>query len=228
MSKEILSILNTAYILQYDKDSNGIIAIDQDGAILNTSQIEQLIEGLTNFKDFYSEELLNIERNKVISKNKYERRTFQQPIHKAGVVFIYKELNTNKFRVVATQDFENRFKSLEYEYPTTIEVIAKVKSKDVNLLKEILLDHYHEHHSHNNWFDLTSDDINYFRNEYYSATFLSQYKKIEDTVHDSIICDKCKQKITNLEQDFYYMCMLCIKTFCSPKCAYNNQHYCRM
>lgn len=51
--KDILYQNDTAYMIKYDKDSNGLIAHDQNGAILNGPQIEQLITGLTNFKNYY-------------------------------------------------------------------------------------------------------------------------------------------------------------------------------
>lgn len=166
--KDILSQDNAAYMIKYDQDSDGLIAHDQNGAILNGPQIEQLITGLTNFKNHYSEDSLAIARNKALNQSAIVAYNFKKAEHKAGEVFIYKETNTNKYRIVATQNSVQRLKTLKYEYPTTLEVIGRKYTQDVNLLKAILLDKFHEHHSHDNWFDLTDKDINYFRNEAYT------------------------------------------------------------
>lgn len=66
---EILSRYSTAYIFEYDEDSNGIVTFDKNGSILNAYQIEQLVNGLTNFKNFYSEDSLNIKRNRIYQEN---------------------------------------------------------------------------------------------------------------------------------------------------------------
>lgn len=224
--RNLSSLKDKIYVLEQDKDTNTIIPRDDKGVILNGEQIDALIQGLAEFKKVNSNESLAVERSKALQESGINKYWFLQPTHKKGYVFIYKELITNKYRIVATQDYEKRIKTLQYEYPTSLEVVAKSKTTDVNILKEVMTNKYQQYHSHENWFDLTQEAISYFKHGRYQQEFNERIEAINYEVYDKIICDNCKKVKTNLDQKYYFMCILCRKTYCSEECLYETQHQC--
>lgn len=64
------------YTFEKDEKSGGLAPFDNDGAILNAEQIEELINGLQKFKDTYSAESLAYERNRILNDSKFEKRRF--------------------------------------------------------------------------------------------------------------------------------------------------------
>lgn len=215
------------YKFEKDEESGGLAPFDDDGAVLNAEQIETLINGLQKFKESYSEEMLEYSRNKILNDSKFEASKFIQPKHKSGYVFIYKEHITNKYRLVATQDYKSRLKTLRYEYPTSLELIAIKETTDVDILKEILIDEYNNYHSHENWFDLTQEAIAYFKNEDYHNVFKKNYELKSKSITDSIQCNTCRKEINNIDQLGYYRCMSCRATYCSEECLNKQEHVCK-
>lgn len=142
-----LSPKNKTYVLEKDENTGVIVPRDNNGVILNGEQIDDLIQGLLEFENVIGNEYLESERNKALQARQFIKQRFLEPKHKEGYVFIYKELITNKFRIVETQEYEKRLKTLQYEYPTSLEVIAKKKTTDVVILKEILTDEYQKYGS---------------------------------------------------------------------------------
>jgi len=225
--KSNLSPKNKTYVLEKDEYTGVVVPRDNKGVILNGEQINALIQGLLEFKNANGNEHLDSERNKALQESKFMERRFSQPTHKEGYVFIYKELITNKFRIVATQEYEKRLKTLQYEYPTSLEVIAKKKTTDVVILKELMTDEYQKYHSHENWFDLTEKAISYFEEEEYQHEFNKRKSIVDCKVYDNIVCDYCKKEITNLDQDTYFLCMSCQATYCSEECLVKVNHKCK-
>lgn len=225
--KNNLSKNNRNYVLEYDEYTNTIIPRDNKGIILNGEQIDNIIQELTDFKNIYNNDYLNAERDRLLRESDIRENRLLNPPHKEGYVFIYKENITNKYRLVATQDYKRRIITLQYEYPTSIEVIAKKKTTDVNLLKEIMTDKYQKYHSHENWFDLTNDAICYFEDEQYQQEFNDRKIMIDYSVYDSIVCEHCKKERTNLNQDNYFICMACKTTYCSEECLVKSDHKCK-
>lgn len=226
-NKSNLSPKNKTYVLEKDEYTGVVVPRDNKGVILNGEQIDDLIQGLLEFKNVIGNEYLDSERNKALQARQFMKQRFLEPKHKEGYVFIYKELITNKFRIVATQDYISRIVTLQYEYPTSLEVIAKKKTTDVKILKEILTDKYQKYHSHENWFDLTKEAICYFEDEQYQEEFNGRKTMVDYSVYDSIVCDYCKKEKTNLDQDTYFICMSCQETYCNEECLVKVNHKCK-
>lgn len=210
----------------YDEEADGVILIDDKGFVLEAKEIDKLIEGLSKFRNYYSEEALTSHNTRNNNEERISKSIFKQINHKPGTIFIYRELGTNLYRVGYTSDLENRIKSLENSSPNTIDIVSKHYSISSKLLKEFLTDVYEDKHSHNNWYELDESDIEYFRKRLYQSEFEKSLSEKNNKVIDSIVCDTCKKGVTNLDQTYYFQCMLCQKTFCSDECAYTINHVC--
>lgn len=143
------------------------------------------------------------------------------------VMCSYKEHITNKYRLVATQDYKARLKTLRYEYPTSLELVAIKETSDVEILKDVLMYEYDKYHSHENWFDLTQEAIAYFENEDYCDLFNKRYEIKANTIQEQIRCKTCRKEVNNFDQLGYYMCMLCQATYCSEQCLNKEEHVCK-
>src|SRR5699024_4541938 len=97
----------------YDEEADGVILIDDKGFVLETKEIDKLIEGLSKFRNYYSEEALTSHNTRNNNEERISKSIFKQINHKPGTIFIYRELGTNLYRVGYTSDLENRIKSLE-------------------------------------------------------------------------------------------------------------------
>lgn len=225
--KNNVSKKHDMYVLERDKDTNEIIPRDNEGILLNGEQIDNLIQELKDFKYTYTDDILNAERDRLLQKSNIRENVLLNPTHKRGYVFIYKEHITNKYRLVATQNYQKRIVTLQYEYPTSLEIIAKKKTTDINILKEVMTDKYQKYNSHENWFDLTEEAISYFEDEKYQQEFETKKAEVDSSIYDSIVCDYCKNKKTNLDQDTYFICMLCKTTYCSEDCLTKAKHKCK-
>ena len=215
-----------SHIIVYDEEADGVILVDNNGFVLGTKEIDKLIEGLSKFKNYYSEETLTSLNTRNNNEERISKSIFKQIDHKPGTIFIYRELGTNLYRIGYTSDIENRIKNLENSSPTTIDIVAKLYSKSSKLLKEHLTNVYADKHSHNNWYELDKNDIEYLRKRLYQSEFEKSLSEKNNKVIDSIVCDACKKGVTNLDQTYYFQCMLCQKTFCSDECAYTINHVC--
>lgn len=218
MSIDRLKNREEVYILTKDDSSGGLCPVDRHGSILSNKEIDNVITDLIKFKQTYDDVILEDENRNNLHDRFIIKNTFKQCNHAKGYVFIYKELITNKYRIVSTQNYKQRLKTLQYEYPTSLELIDKKYTVDTNLLKEILIEKYSEYKSHDNWFDLDLETIDYFKLEKYDEYFRERYKLLDNTIYETINCDICGKEVNNLQQKYYYECNKCRELYCSDMC----------
>lgn len=230
MKKDYDQIINEDYVktvsIFYDENSDGIKLVDNHGISLNIEQIEQLVKGLNNYNNTHDKSLMKTKQDREMQKALMDISHFRKYKPKKGYVFVYKELTTNKYRFVATQNFDSRFSSLEKEFPNGIELIVKHQTNDVNLLKSILETKFENRRLANNWYGLDETSIAYIKDKGYSEIFNKKEQEKQNEILESIICKTCHNRVTNLEADYYFKCIICQRTYCSHECAIETPHTC--
>lgn len=105
---------------------------------------------------------------KLVDEDEYEKlkkRSLDEKIERVkGVVYFLKDKEVGLVKIGRTTDLEKRIKSLEYEYETNLELLAKLPSDNVvNLEKKMHLK-FKESNFSGEWFKLSESDIQKIRN----------------------------------------------------------------
>src|SRR5699024_1990516 len=114
-----------SHMIVYDEEADGVILVDNNGFVLETKEIDKLIEGLSKFRNYYSEEALTSHNTRNNNEERISKSIFKQIDNKSGTIFIYRELDTNLYRIGYTSDIENRIKNVELSSSHDLDIVDK-------------------------------------------------------------------------------------------------------
>lgn len=134
--------------------------------IYNPNIVETIFEGVEKgvfaFSEFWSE------RAEQILNGEWEQPrpiTIEQKSQKrAGYVYLVRgETNPITYKIGFTKDIKNRIKTFSVKLPFPIEFVCAIKTDDMIVLETELHKRFADKRLDGEWFDLSSEDVEYIR-----------------------------------------------------------------
>lgn len=150
--------------LRYDDESGGIIATNQEGALLTPRECQEMIEGLNIFFDYYSEESVE-QFNAELEQRRAQIRTHpDKPKRKpvAGHVYLIRAEN-GLYKIGKAKNLTARMKPFSVEFPMKWELVHTFASDDYSIAEGALHNMFDDRRAVGEWFKLLPEDVVYIK-----------------------------------------------------------------
>jgi hypothetical protein len=148
--------------LRYDDESGGIIATNQEGAVLMPAEFQEILEGLNLFFDHYSEESIEQFNAELKQRRAQIRTEVDKPKRKPVVGYVYLIRAENGLHKIGkAKNITARMKPFSVEFPMKWDLVHFFASDDYSAAEETLHRLFHDKRGVGEWFQLLPEDVAY-------------------------------------------------------------------
>ena len=156
------ALSGTMLWLRYDDESQGVVATNQEGALLTHDEYQDLVEGLNRFFAFYEPETIKAFNTERAQRQSLIAQGWEKPKRSpvAGHVYLIRAEN-GLYKIGKAKNITARLKPFGVDFPMKWDLVYSFSSGDYSLAEEALHRRFADKRGIGEWFQLLPEDVAY-------------------------------------------------------------------